>query len=365
MTWGIFLPYWTGFLVAAKGVSVTEASFIMSMGLVARGVATLLFFPYIARKWSGKVVLQLLAIASIVSAFLYVPANDYMMILLVTILFNLFYPAIMPAMDSVAGILVQHGQLNYGRSRSYGSFGFIVMVFVISVVTGAFGDEAILYLLIAGLLSLAVLTSLKAPAVLMEAPEVLSKEFSIANLFKAKNFIIIIIIAFLLQGAHAAYYNYGYLYLQYLDVPKYYIGLIINIGVLFEILFFAKADALFRNWSPAKLLILASIGSSLRWLLIAFIPTVPVFVLSQSLHALSFAMAHYAVILYFTQNLQQKQIANAQGIYSAFALSWSTAILTMLSGRLYEIEPRFAFLAMVVCTVPAIGMSLYVYKKEH
>ena len=38
-TWGVFLPYWTGWLTIEKGLSVTTASFIMGLGMVAR------FFP--------------------------------------------------------------------------------------------------------------------------------------------------------------------------------------------------------------------------------------------------------------------------------------------------------------------------------
>ena len=365
LTWGIFLPYWSGFLVAVKNISVAEVGLIMSLGLVARGCSTMFIFPYISKKWSGKTVLNFLAVGSVIAALLYIPATSYTAILIITMLFNLFYPALMPALDSVAGILAQHGQLHYGKSRSYGSIGFIVMVFIISVVTAAVGDVAILYLLIGVLLCLAILTSMNAPAVLTKAPEQLSDErTSMLSLFKTKHFTIIIIIGFLMQGAHAAYYNYGYIYLQYLDVPKYYIGLIINIGVLFEILFFAKADHLFRRWSPAKLFALAATGSPVRWLLVALVPNIAVFIVSQSLHAFSFAMAHYAVVQFFTRNLPQQQIANAQGMYNALAMSWSTAALTILGGWLYEIEPRYAFLGMIVCTIPAILLSLYVHRQQ-
>lgn len=364
MTWGIFLPYWTGFLVAAKGLTVSEASLIMSLGLVSRGFSTLFAFPFISKKWSGKKVLDVLSFGSLVTALFFIPADSFAALLIVTLAFNLFYPALMPALDSVAGILLQHGQLNYGNSRSYGSFGFIVMVLVISVVTGKFGDASLLWFLLGGLVILALLTRLRAPEVLLETPKPLkNKSFTMMSLFKVKYFPIVLLIAILLQGAHASYYNYGYIYLQHLGVSKYYIGSIINIGVIFEIIFFAKADRIFRNWSPASLLILAAAGSTLRWLLLALLPTIPVFIVSQSLHALSFAMAHYAVILFMTQHLPKEQIPNAQGMYSALALSWSTAVLTLFGGYLYEIEPRYAFLGMVVCTVPAMILALGLRKK--
>lgn len=45
MTWGIFLPYWTGWMIIEKGITVSQASFIMSLGLVARGF--LLYLPFL------------------------------------------------------------------------------------------------------------------------------------------------------------------------------------------------------------------------------------------------------------------------------------------------------------------------------
>ncbi|MDV2583756.1 MFS transporter, partial [Alkalibacillus haloalkaliphilus] len=45
ITWGIFLPYWTGWMIYTKGITVSQASLIMSLGLVVRGVSTIFAFP--------------------------------------------------------------------------------------------------------------------------------------------------------------------------------------------------------------------------------------------------------------------------------------------------------------------------------
>lgn len=361
MTWGIFLPYWTGWLIEAKGLSVAEASLIMSFGLFARGISTLFAFPFISKHWSNKFVINVFTIGALISALFYIPANSFTTLFVVTILFSLFYPALMPVLDSTAGVLVQHGSLHYGKSRSYGSVGFIIAVLILSVMTGYFNDSAILWFMIAGLAVMLIMHILvPTPPVLLIKPvvEQNNNALSMRSLLTIKGFPSVLLIVILLQGAHASYYNYGYIYLQDIGVSKYYIGMIINIGVLFEILYFAKADNLFGNWRPQSLLVLAAAGSTLRWLLVSFFPSVWVFIISQSLHALSFGVAHYAFVLFITQNLPRAQIPNAQGVYSALALSWSTAILTLFGGVLYEVEPRFAFLGMIVCTIPALLLSL-------
>ncbi|WP_419960281.1 MFS transporter [Psychrobacillus sp. BM2] len=359
-TWGIFLPYWTGWLVQAKNLTVADASMIMAFGLVARAAATMFVFPLMSKYMSNKKVIITFTILALLAAVFYIPATTSMALLLITLLFNLVYPTLMPAIESGASALVQHGKVHYGKSRSYGSIGFVIAVLIISMLTGFWGEKVILWSMIAGLIFLMFKQFMPTPAPLLTKPttEDRKQKLSMKQLWKVKTFPVVLIVVFLLQGAHAAYYNYGYIYLQELHVNPFYIGMIINIAVLFEVLYFLKADSFLSKWRPSSLLLLAGGGSTLRWVLIYVFPNVGIFIVSQALHALSFGMAHIAFIRYLNSSLPKQQIANAQGIYSGLALSLSTAILTFMGGYLYEIQPGLSFLGMVLCTVPAIIIIL-------
>ena len=363
--WGVFLPYWTGWLVDAKGITIAQASTIMSIGLVARGLSTLFLFPAISKKYDAKKVIILYAVMSLVTALCYIPAHEFWALLVVTALFSFSYPSLMPALESAAGILVQRSHLHYGRARSYGSVGFVLMVFVLTLIVGATNDMAIFWLLLTAIALFCIGLTFTTPAVIQEKPEKTARNSQIfRQLLTQKHFVLVLFIVICIQGAHATYYNNGYLYLQYLNVPAYYIGIIINIAVVFEIGILLVADKWFGHWHPVKLLLIAAIGATVRWGMIYIFPSVAVFIVSQSLHALSFALAHYAFILYITKTLTKVQIPTAQGLYSAFALSWATAILTLFAGRLYEIEPRSAFLAMSVVTIAAIFACVYYLSKD-
>ena len=366
MTWGVFLPYWTGWMIDEKGISVSEASFIMSAGLVARGLATLFIFPYLLRIWSSRRLINVISITTFVAMLLYIPSQSFSSLLIVTLIVHIFYPTLMPALDSAAGMLLQHRQLqHYGKSRSWGSIGFVFMGMVITVFTGAFGDAVILWIMLLGLFIFMLLGLKQTPEVLSLKPEI-SKDgsFKMRDLFKAKHFSLVLVIVILLQAAHASYYNYGYIYLQDINAPKYLIGVILNVAVISEIIFFAKADTVFHKFSVGSLLALAALGSTIRWILVFAFPSVFVFTIAQTLHAASFAMGHYAFMKYLTENISPLQIPNAQGIYSALALSWSTAVFTILGGFLYEIEPRYAFIGMIICTIPSMLLALKYRKLE-
>lgn len=364
-TWGVFLPYWTGWLVSHKGLSIAQASLVMSLGLVVRAVSTMFLFPSLSKRWSNKRVLVFFTAFSLAVALFYVPANSFSSLLVITLLFHIAYPALLPAVESSATVLMQHGGIAYGKARSFGSIAFIVSVLIISMFTGVFGEQAILWSMILGLVGMLLMQLMPAPEMLSEKPKVTKKAVSMKQLVSRRNFVVVLVVVILLQGAHASYYNYGYIYLQHLNVNPFYIGMVLNVAVLFEVLYFLKADTFLANWRPSSLLLLAAIGASVRWGLIFIFPSIWVFILSQVLHALSFGVAHYAFIRFISKELPQEQMANAQGLYSAFAMSLSAAVLTLFGGMLYEIEPGLAFLGMTVCTIPAIVLLLATRNRFH
>ncbi|MFY3791027.1 MFS transporter [Ureibacillus sp. MALMAid1270] len=358
-TWGAYLQYWSGWLAEGKGLSVTEVSFIMGFGLVARAIATLFAYPLASKFLSSKKLILYLVICSLIITLIYIPANSFTSLFVITFIFCFFYPSLLPAIESAATQLVQEGNVHYGKSRSYGSIGFVVAVLIISGIISFSGENAILWCMIISLFILLVIQAMPAPKSLLVQPTAgdRASSYSMRGLFKIKGFSLILLIVILLQGSLASYYNYSYLYLQVLGVNPLYIGIILNIAVIFEIIYLSKAELL-SHLRISTLLLIAAMGSTIRWIIIFTFPNVWAFIFSQTLHSLSFAMAHFAFIQYITRTLPKQQLSNAQGIYSALAMSLSAALLTLWGGFLYKIQPGLAFLGMIIFTVPAILIIL-------
>lgn len=360
MSWGIFLPYWTGWLVDEKGMTISQAASIMSLGLVARGLSTMFIFPYLARIMSSRAMLQLMAIGTLLAVIAYMPSTSYSSLLVITLIIHVFYPTLMPALDSAASYLVLNGELkHYGKSRAWGSIGFVVCGMLLTVFVSQFGNGVIIWGMLAIVTYFTVLLYTPAPVILTQKPNVEGERLELFSLFKIQHLALVFVIVFLLQGQHATYYNYGYLYLQKIGSPILIIGLILNIAVIAEILFFRKADRLFANTKVSTIFIIAGVGSFIRWGAVYIFPNVLVFSVAQIFHAFSFAMSHYAFMQFVNRFVPREQIALVQGMYSAIALSFSTAILTLFGGRLYEVEPRLAFLGMLVCTIPAVFLAFW------
>lgn len=365
ITWGIFLPYWTGWLTNVQGLSVTSASIIMGVGMIVRSLSTFFLFPQLSKQQPLVSIIRWMTIGSIVFLLLYIPASSFTALLLITAAFSIFYPTILPAIESSASVLMQKEHIHYGKSRSYGSIGYTLALLAVGGLTGYFGEQAILYAMLVALVVVLFFFSQPAPQFLTQLPEKqpAEKRVTMKELFRSKQFLVIGILAVLLQGSHTAYYNYGFIYLDDLHVSGIWIGVILNIAVIFEILFFTNADRFFSKWKVSTMFMVASIGSTLRWVLIYLFPLTEVFVVTQVLHAVSFGFAHFAFIQYISHQLPEKHIPTAQGFYAAVAMSLSVALLTFPAGYLYDLQPGFAFLGMTLCSIPAIFIILTTKKK--
>ena len=365
-TWGAFLPYWTGWLTIEKGLTVTAASTIMGAGMIARSFSTFLVFPYLTQRMSLIHVMRWMSGASLLLALLYLPKSPFIILLVITILFSAVYPMILPAVESGASVLMKAERIHYGKSRSFGSIGYTVALLLIGAATAIWSEQVILYILIGGLAAATLFFMRPAPESLRFTPvkgNNVKRSGNLKALFTSKGFAIILLLAILSQGAHASYYNFGFIFLDDLGVNGLYIGVILNIAVLFEIVFFTRADKLLANIKVSTMYLIAGIGSTTRWVLIFLFPYTAVFVGTQLLHAVSFGVAHFAFIKFISEKLPQDQIATAQGMYAAFAMSLSIAILTFWGGFLYDIAPRLAFLGMIICSAPIIITVLFTRKK--
>lgn len=364
-TWGVFLPYWVGWLTEGKGLSVVEASMIMGAGMIIRSFSTFLLFPEATKRSSLSSFMRISSLLALLLALLYIPSDSFGTLMAITLIFSLVYPNILAAMESSGSVLMQKENIDYGKSRSFGSFGYIIAVLLIGIATYLWGDRSILWVLILGLILMTITQFFPVPVSLrspLHKPGETGKGIY-KSLLTSGSFVTILLLTILLQGAHTSYYNYGYIYLKDVGVSAFYIGFILNIAVISEIVVFATADRLFSAAKVSSMFIIAAVGSTIRWLIIFLFPNAWMFVLSQVLHAVSFGVAHYAFIKYISLRLPDEQIPAAQGMYAAFAMSLSTALLTFAGGPLYEYSPRIAFLGMIACTIPALILVIMTRRK--
>ncbi|MEE6133269.1 MFS transporter [Priestia sp. GS2] len=360
LTFGIFVPYWSSWLITSKGFTPDEAGFIIALGLITRSITTLYIFPLACKYLTLSQINRIVPLVSVLLVITLIFVDNIVWVALVTILLSLIYPMPLAMHEAMASTLIRESGLQYGKSRSYGSIGYIIALILTGIIISLTGETIIIYLMIVGCMVFLFLTSFSTPEPLKV--KVSSTKISSLSLFKSKSFLLVLTICIIIQSAHAAYYSYGVLFLKNMGVTANYTGAILVLAVLSEIAFFYIADNLFKNKSITSILIYCINFSIIRWLIIASFSNVSIFIFSQILHSITFGLTQFAFVKYLDEHVENKYFPFAHGIYAAFALSLGSGILTLGSGYLYSISPSLTFLSMALICVPCLILC-YLLKK--
>ncbi|MBF0130405.1 MAG: MFS transporter, partial [Alphaproteobacteria bacterium] len=103
---------------------------------------------------------------------------------------------------------------------------------------------------------------------------------------------------------------------------------------------------------PAGLLMLGAAGAVVRWTALGLSSAIPVLVVEQTLHALTFGATHLGAMHFIARAAPPGVSAQAQALYSSIGMGASLGIAMLVSGGLYDRLGGYAFLA---CTVLALG----------
>jgi PPP family 3-phenylpropionic acid transporter len=141
-------------------------------------------------------------------------------------------------------------------------------------------------------------------------------------------FVLVLALAVIIQGSHAAYYAFSSLFLSRVGVAPWLIAVFIILAPLSEIVAFRASAPVADRWPITALLSLAVVGVIVRWTVWALPSPVWLLLLSQLLHSITFVMMQVGFLQTLRRHLSADLIAPAQGLYSALATGGATALLT-------------------------------------
>ncbi|MDG3044563.1 MFS transporter [Bacillus sp. B6(2022)] len=93
-------------------------------------------------------------------------------------------------------------------------------------------------------------------------------------------------------------------FLGNLGVRPEYIGFLLLIAVIAEIVFFFISDSLFKKGSVTTLLMFSVTASIIRWVSLFLFEDVFIFILSQLLHAFTFGLTQVAFMKYLDRHIK-------------------------------------------------------------
>ena len=354
---GTFLPFWMVYLTSVKNLSVLEASSIFSMLYIARVISGIFLSPYLIEKYNIDITLKLSVGIGLILAVSYGFTNEKIVLGLITFLFGMIYFMVSPLVEGLASLFLREENIDYGKARTYGSLGFTVIGIIIGGILSYVGNEALYYILIFLVALYLVFMFLPQPKLVknlsFEEPNAKKEKESLYSwVLKDRNAILLIITVFLYQLSHTAYNNYNALYLESMNISaKWLSGVILNVSVIAEIIFFIFSKRLVKRIKPKNLMIFAGVCAIIRWGALAMFHNIYVFTIMQTFHAITFAVAHIAFILILNKDYNNKEIIDMQNLYTAICFQLSMAIGLYIMGALWDISTSYVFYASAIIAV--------------
>ena len=365
---GTFLPFWMVYLTSVKNLSVLEASSIFSMLYIARVISGIFLSPYLIKKYNIDITLKLSVGIGLILAVSYGFTNEKIVLGLITFLFGMIYFMVSPLVEGLASLFLREENIDYGKARTYGSLGFTVIGIIIGGILGYVGNEALYYILIFLVALYLVFMFLPQPKLVknlsFEEPDTKKEKESLYSwVLKDRNAILLIITVFLYQLSHTAYNNYNALYLESMNISaKWLSGVILNVSVIAEIIFFIFSKRLVKRIKPKNLMIFAGFMAIIRWGALATFHNIYVFTVLQTFHAITFAVAHIAFILILNKDYNNKEIIDMQNLYTAICFQLSMAIGLYIMGAIWDISTSYVFYASAI--IAALGTIVATRIKE-
>ena len=326
----IFLPK----ILQNSGYTSAQIGIIFSIAPLMRFI-TPFFFLKIFALTTTVLHLALAAMFSTVFLF-YLTIDNFALFALTNILYGISSGLVLPYIETYALEVLK--KENYGKARLYGSIGFVLVALVLARLLN---DNAM------GLHFIAVTIFLSVVFAWIISTD--HRHFSNKPATQNEKFLLskataLWISIFLMQVSFGAFYSFFTIYESDHGLSLEIISYLWTFGVLCEIVLFYY-QAKFLHFPLLQLIRFTVFMTSLRWLLLFLFPdSLWIIFVSQSFHALSFALYHTATLSYLSALYHDRKLA-AQ-FYYGIGFGLGGFFGSLLAGYVYG-EYLFAVSALI------------------
>ena len=329
---GIFLPFFNLYCYQI-GLDGVQIGVISSM----RSVTTI-FFPLIAgvladRLKKTKPIYVGCCFAATFSWCGFFFTTDYIPMLVIAFVYGAFYAPLISFLEALTVEVLGPEKQSYGKVRVWGSISFICMVTVMGKIIGLF-SESIIIVAIFGVSFVQSFLALKLP---FRAPAAKPASGSGLTAFFDPGTIIFLASAFLMLTSHGAYYGFFSIHMKNLGYSALFTGSAWALGSGMEIFSMMASKKIFNHFSLEKVLIFSFFTAVVRWLMLFYVTSAPLIILSQLLHAITYGTFHMASILYIDRQSDAHVKNFGQGINNAVTYGLGLMVGFLLNGYCFEL----------------------------
>ncbi|MDX8392342.1 MAG: MFS transporter [Mariprofundaceae bacterium] len=357
---GIVLPFFPVYL-AGRGLDVAMIGIFTGLLSVAKVLAPPIAGRALDRSRDPGWFILFASLAAAALAMLFPWATTNWMLALLVLAFGCLWAAVLPLTDGLSIAVSEAALMDYGRLRVWGSIGFVAA----SLLGGLWLAEshaAHLPYWLAGLMLIAALSARGFPE------HDGNTQDAIKHVDTGKHALVwLLLVGFLMQASHGAYYGFFSLYLLQSGYAGWQIGAFWVLGVVAEIIVMWRFSRQVASIAPAWMLSFCLLLAALRWFGIALTTDILWLMLLQLLHAASFAAFHINAVTWVQRFAPAHRRASAQGWYSATGFGLGSALGIMGCGWIATRNGGIADFpsAFGVCAIIALFGLLAAWQLPH
>ena len=343
-TVGAFMPYWSPYL-EARGFSAAQMGIAYALMGVTRSIMPIAW-GWWADTTGRRIATIRWAVVVALALFLCIPFTGTIFAIgFFMLAYSIFWHALLPQFEAVALGHLQSSRGDYSRVRLWGSVGFVAAVLGLGPILDAAGMLPLPWLVAAMFGAMAVSAWLvpEVPAL----PHGHDAPVPILSVLKQPWVLALLGACLLSQLSFAPYYNFFTLFLERHDYTRGTAGLLWALAVLAEIGLFLLMGRLISAFGARKLMLTVLAATAARWLLTAvLVDSLPLLVLLQLTHALTFGAYHSLAVYYVQQYFPGSMQGRGQAFYNAAAYGVGGSIGSLGSGYLWQhLSPEAVFIA--------------------
>jgi len=279
-------------------------------------------------------VVRLTSLLSVVSFSLVLFYQDFWPLFIILFVFAIFWSAALPQVEAATLSYLGEKTDRYTVIRIWGSISFIVAVLLLGTF---FDQQPIRYLL-----PLLIISMLLVWVHTLFIPEVSSEQeqsngTSFRSILLKPHVISLMLVCFLIQTGHGAYYTFFSIYLEEHGYSSSFIGMAWVVGAISEVIIYVFIHRVISRFGLRVLMILTLILAVARWILLAwYVDNVAILLFSQCLHAATFGIYHAVAIQYIHREFKGIHQGRGQALYSSISFGAGVALGSLISGYLWD-----------------------------
>ena len=331
---GTMMPYISVYYKSI-GLTGSEIGRLMSLITLATIVVPHFWGWLTTRIGLPKLSLQLAVVGTFLAVLPFNLVSGFESYWLLTLIFSMFFAALMPLADSLAIRSIRNLGVPYTRIRAGGSIGYIVAVTICGFLIAEYGAWVVIPMM-SVCMGIAMITTffLKEQPLIRDSNKVVGSFFS---LFREREVRFFLLLSFLSYMAHAPFNVFFAVHLNDAGYSGEEVGLLIAFGVVIEIVIFLFFGNSIRRFSVVNVVAFCFLCGVARWLLVGwYAEHLWIVLLTQLTHCVTFAVFHMVSIEQVHRLFPERYAAQGQAMYSAFAIGLGGGLGMVATGYVWQ-----------------------------